>query len=140
MAYPTRPAPAPGELPPLDLRILASPIRQRRDPRFWVGGVFAIFVMSMLWAPLLRAHHPMGEVPLNRVHAVEELPPAMRPCYALALAGDANAMRTVGAMYCNGLTVPKDLREGIRWYRWAAAAGDPDAARDLADLGITLRN
>ena len=38
----------------------------------------------------------------------------------------------------NGLNVPQDTREGIRWYRKAAAAGSVAAAKDLEQLGLPV--
>jgi TPR repeat protein len=45
-------------------------------------------------------------------------------------------MRMLGTMYYNGLNVQQDTREGIRWYRKAAAAGSVAARKDLEQLGI----
>ena len=37
----------------------------------------------------------------------------------------------------NGLNVPQNTKEGIRWYRKAAAAGSVAAKKDLEQLGLT---
>jgi hypothetical protein len=66
----------------------------------------------------------------------KDIPPSLRPYYDRAMAGDASAMRMLGTMYYNGLNVPPDTREGIRWYRRAAAAGSVAAGRDLEQLGL----
>jgi hypothetical protein len=58
----------------------------------------------------------------------------MRPAYEKALAGDPNAMRYLGVCYVNGLGVPADRAEGLKWYRRAAAAGSAAAQRDLQAL------
>jgi TPR repeat protein len=47
-------------------------------------------------------------------------------------------MRMLGTMYYNGLNVPQDTKEGIRWYRKAAAAGSVAAAKDLEQLGLPV--
>jgi TPR repeat protein len=40
-------------------------------------------------------------------------------------------------MYYNGLNVPQDSKEGILWYRKAAAAGSVAAKKDLEQLGLS---
>jgi len=45
-------------------------------------------------------------------------------------------MRMLGTLYYNGLNVPQDRDEGIRWYRKAAAAGSVAARKDLEQLGL----
>jgi TPR repeat protein len=50
------------------------------------------------------------------------------------LAGDPNAMRYLGVCYVNGLGVPVDRSEGLKWYRRAAAAGSSAAQQDLLAL------
>ena len=37
--------------------------------------------------------------------------------------GDAAAQHTLGIMYANGLGVPQDDAEAVRWYRLAAEQG-----------------
>jgi TPR repeat protein len=64
------------------------------------------------------------------------IPGSLRPYYDRARNGDASAMRMLGTMYYNGLNVPPDPKEGLRWYRKAAAAGSVAAAKDLEQLGI----
>jgi TPR repeat protein len=65
-----------------------------------------------------------------------EIPPALRQYYEQAHTGDARAMRMLGTLYYNGLNVPQDRDEGIRWYRKAAAAGSVAARKDLEQLGL----
>jgi TPR repeat protein len=43
-------------------------------------------------------------------------------------------------MYYQGLNVPQDIQEGVRWYHLAAAAGSLEAIRDLERLGLPLSN
>jgi len=66
----------------------------------------------------------------------KEVPPALRQYYEQARTGDARAMRMLGTLYYNGLNVPQDRDEGIRWYRKAAAAGSVAARTDLEQLGL----
>lgn len=54
---------------------------------------------------------------------------AWRP---LAEAGDANAQYNLGAMYSDGLGVPKNDAEAVRWYRMAAEQGHAEAQAALA--------
>jgi len=76
--------------------------------------------------------YPSGESPL----AQEEIPPVLRPYLDRAGQGDPSAMRMLGTMYYNGLNVRKDRKEGIKWYRKAAAAGSVAAKKDLEQLGL----
>ncbi len=63
-----------------------------------------------------------------------EVPPALRSYHEKAEKGDAAAMRMLGAMYYNGLNVPRNKREGLKWYRKAAEAGSSAAAKELRAL------
>jgi len=63
-----------------------------------------------------------------------EVPPALRSYHEKAEKGDAAAMRMLGAMYYNGLNVPRNEREGLKWYRKAAEAGSSAAAKELKAL------
>ena len=65
-----------------------------------------------------------------------EIPPALRPYYDGAQAGDVSAMRMLGTMYYNGLNVRKNKPEGLRWFRQAAAGGSVAAQKDLEQLGL----
>jgi len=51
-----------------------------------------------------------------------------------AKAGDANAMRMLGAMYYYGLDVPLDRDRGLAWYRKAAERGSEVARAELSRL------
>jgi len=56
------------------------------------------------------------------------LPPDVQAYLDRAKAGDTHAMRMLGALYLQGLNVPKDREQGLYWYRKAAETGS-DAAR-----------
>jgi len=56
------------------------------------------------------------------------LPPDVQAYLERAKAGDTHAMRMLGAMYLQGLNVPRDREKGLYWYRKAAEMGS-DAAR-----------
>ena len=63
-----------------------------------------------------------------------EVPPALRSYLEKAEKGDAAAMRMLGVMYYNGLNVPKNEAEGLKWYRKAADAGSAAAQKELKAL------
>ncbi len=62
---------------------------------------------------------------------VVEVPPALRSYVEKADKGDAAAMRMLGVMYYNGLNVPKNEQEGLKWYRKAADHGSKAAQKEL---------
>lgn len=62
---------------------------------------------------------------------VGEIPPALRSYFEKAQKGDAASMRMLGVMYYNGLNVPRNEPEGLRWYRKAAEAGSQAAQKEL---------
>lgn len=64
--------------------------------------------------------------------AAEAVPSAAKVYLQQAKTGDTHAMRMLGAMYYNGLDVPKDRGKGLYWYRLAAEKGS-DAARSELD-------
>ena len=49
-------------------------------------------------------------------------------------AGCILGMVNLGAMYENGLGVPKNVAQAIEWYRRATAAGSQEAAQALTRL------
>lgn len=120
------------EPPDLELRILAPPRPGRRDPRWYIGGVLALFFVMIAVGPYLH-EHPRQPLP-GALRSQEDVPSALRPYYDRALAGDASAMRTLGSMFCTGQNVPRDTEAGICWYRLAATAGDPGALKELEKL------
>lgn len=54
-----------------------------------------------------------------------------------ARGGDTMAMSLLGVCFQNGLGVPKDAAEAVKWYRKAADAGD---TRAMHDLGVCYAN
>ena len=116
--------------------VLASAAAGRagsRALRSWIGGGVAVLLLAGAAASYLRGPGSAGDL---AGHAAPDIPPSLRPYYDRAQDGDASAMRMLGTMYYNGLNVPQDTREGIRWYRKAAAAGSVAAAKDLEQLGL----
>jgi TPR repeat protein len=109
-----------------------------RRLRSWIGGIIAVLILAGAALSYLRDRPSAvpGTEPLGLFGAAKPIPPNLRPYYDRAMAGDASAMRMLGTMYYNGLNVPQDTKEGIRWYRKAAAAGSVAAGKDLEQLGL----
>ena len=126
--------PIPIQVPPLQPRTSA----RIRAWRTWLGGIVAVLILAGAAASYLRDRPSPGSGLLGESPAVLDIPAAMRPYYDRARTGDVSAMRMLGTMYYNGLNVPQDTREGIRWYRKAAAAGSVAAAKDLEQLGLPV--
>jgi TPR repeat protein len=49
---------------------------------------------------------------------------ALKEWLPLARQGDGEAQASIGILYAEGLGVPKDEKEGVRWYRLAAEQGN----------------
>jgi TPR repeat protein len=56
---------------------------------------------------------------------VDAQAPDLEEMRALAEQGDANAQYNLGVSYANGLGVPEDDAEAVRWYRLAACPVQP---------------
>jgi TPR repeat protein len=115
------------------------PSRRRYWPsrrRYWIGGIVAVLILAGATWSYLRDRPSSAPELLGGPRGTKDMPPALRPYYDRAVAGDPIAMRMLGTMYFNGLNVPQDTREGIRWYRKAAAAGSVAAGKDLEQLGL----
>ena len=63
-----------------------------------------------------------------------QIPPALRSYFKKAQEGDSAAMRMLGVMYYNGLNVPRNEQEGLKWYRKAAESGNKTAQKELMAL------
>jgi TPR repeat protein len=100
--------------------------------RSWIIGAIAVLILAGAAVSYLRG--PGSGAPSS--HAAPDIPPSLRPYYDRAQDGDASAMRMLGTMYYNGLNVPQNSREGIRWFRKAAAAGSVAAQKDLEQLNL----
>jgi hypothetical protein len=112
------------------------PARPRRL-RNWIGGIVAVLILAGAALSYLRERPSApGAGLLGGTRAEKDIPPTLRPYYDRAVTGDPSAMRMLGTMYYNGLNVPQDTKEGIRWYRKAAAAGSVAAGKDLEQLGL----
>jgi TPR repeat protein len=113
------------------------PIPPRPRLRYLIGGIIAVLILAGAALSIYR-EHPSGSGTglLDGARPEKNIPPTLRPYYDRAVTGDASAMRMLGTMYYNGLNVPQDTREGIRWYRKAAAAGSVAAQKDLEQLGL----
>jgi len=75
-------------------------------------------------------------IPQSPESPAPEIPPALRSYLDKAEKGDPAAMRMLGVMYYNGLNVPRNEREGLKWYRKAADAGSKAAQKELKQMGV----
>jgi len=107
---------------------------RRRTGWYWAGGLAAVLIIAGVAASFLRNAPAPAAGPAEA--AEKAMPPSLRPYYEKAKTGDVNAMRMLGTLYYNGLNVPQDTQEGIRWYRKAAKAGSVAARKDLEQLGL----
>jgi hypothetical protein len=122
--------PIPVGVPPMPPELR----RRRRALATWGGGAVAVLILAGAVVSYLRMR-PAPAVPGEEA-VRPDVPPALRPYLDRAQAGDPSAMRMLGTMYYNGLNVTQDTREGLRWYRKAAAAGSVAARKDLEQLGL----
>jgi TPR repeat protein len=115
----------------------AAPAPRSRFLMFFIG-LLAVLVLGAALGLFFLGNGPRlpGSLQDGGTSPEREVPPALRPYYDRAGTGDASAMRMLGTMYYNGLNVRKDTKEGIRWYRKAAAAGSVAARKDLEQLGL----
>ncbi len=99
-----------------------------------VLGVVVYLVLSRLPVPPPSASTPSPRPAVVVPHAGEALPASVQGYVDKAQAGDVNAMRMLGAMYYNGLNVPRDPVKGLAWYRKAAEQGSMAARAELDKL------
>lgn len=119
--FDTQPVPVPVCDPPAPRRKLGA----------WAAGAGAVLIIAGTAASYLHVR----PAPAAQGGAGPQIPATLRPYYDRAQNGDPSAMRMLGTMYYNGLNVAQDTREGLRWYRKAAAAGSVAAKKDLEQLG-----
>lgn len=96
-----------------------------------LGGVAVLAGLVLLLSSPGQAVHP---VKAAAAAPEAEIPGPARAYLDQAKAGDANAMRMLGAMYYYGLDVPPDRAKGLYWYRKAAEAGSEVARTELSRL------
>ena len=101
-------------------------------PLALVGVLVVLGAAAYLWFG--RGAAPLPPPFLAEAVSPESVPKAARVYLEQAKAGDARAMRMLGAMYYNGLNVPKDRAKGIYWYRMAAEKGSDAARIELSQL------
>lgn len=90
-------------------------------------------VLARMW---IARVHSRGRMTFQRDDArarsiASELLPAVR---SLAAAGDVEALFLMGTAYDEGLGVPVDHPEAMRWYRRAAARGHVLAAHNVGNM------
>lgn len=154
-----RTGPLPPPPPPDAVMVAPSPYATHEMPPaaprsrkgLWFAVAAAVLVAGSLGALALLRPSLLGlggpetgasAPPAEAVAASEapapdleaEVPPALRSYHEKALKGDANAMAVMGTMYYNGLNVPADRAEGLKWLRRAAEQGNAAAKKQLAQL------
>ena len=98
-----------------------------------LGGVIVLGGTALL----LSSRGPAVPPPKIQAAPSEQVAPAAaQPYLDRAQAGDAKAMRMLGAMYYYGLDVPQDREKGLLWYRKAADAGSEVARAELSRLEV----
>ena len=75
----------------------------------------------------------MGVLRLICVDRNEE---AMNTLIRLAEQGNEQGQYELGKCYEEGFGVEKDMAEAVKWYRKAAAQGEPNAKAALKNLGL----
>jgi hypothetical protein len=118
-----------------ETRIIAPMARPSRTKN-WVFGILAVLILGGTLGYYFL--NPSGELPAMLQAKSEEIPPVLRPYLDKAAQGDSGSMRMLGTMYYNGLNIPQNRKEGIKWYRKAAEAGSVAAKKDLEQLGLSV--
>jgi hypothetical protein len=130
------------EIPPDQL-----PASRKRRLPLWAWGALAVLVLGLgfggvyalqpQWLGIRpQESEPATEPPPTTGAKTEEapapeIPQALRHYFDEAEKGDAAAMRMLGVMYYNGLNVPRNEAEGLKWYRKAADHGSKAAQKEL---------
>jgi hypothetical protein len=110
-------------------------------PKPWGWKLPLALALGALLVAGAAAYQFLGKAPvplpppfLTEPNPSESVPQAAKVYLEQAKAGDARAMRMLGAMYYNGLDVPRDREKGIYWYRLAAEKGSDAARKELSQL------
>lgn len=101
-------------------------------PAVLVGVV--VLAAAASYAVLTQAPSPQASRAEWAVSPPEKIPPEVQVYLDQAKAGDTHAMRMLGAMYLQGLNVPKDREKGLYWYRKAAEKGSDAARTELRQI------
>ncbi len=143
----------PGDVPPIRLQKLDLPAEaegrtQKGELRSsgskgsgWKLsiGLGTLVVLGVV-AYVLISRRPVSQpvAPATRGTTIpggpEQVPPSAKVYFEQAQAGDAHAMRMLGAMYYYGLNVPADRDRGLYWYRKAAEKGSDTARAELSKI------
>jgi hypothetical protein len=103
-----------------------------------LGALAVLGGAAYLWFGRARAPLPppflVEATAPESVPKPESVPREVQVYLDQAKAGDARAMRMLGAMYYNGLNVPRDREKGLSWYRMAAEKGSDAARKELGNL------
>jgi len=109
-------------------------------PKIWIflsGALLGAGILGTVYAlwPEVYETEPKAPKPIRSVAKTFEVPASLKKYYNNALQGDAASMRILGVMYYQGLNVPKNREEGLRWYRMAAKSGSAIAGKELKEMG-----
>jgi TPR repeat protein len=121
------------------LKLVLRPQAPRRSRWLLPVGLAGLLVLAAA-AYGLRSRQPSPQTPgepgvgMTQGGGTEPVPPAAQVYLEQAQAGDAHAMRMLGAMYYYGLNVPQDRDKGLYWYRKAAEKGSDAARAELSKL------
>ena len=104
-----------------------------------LGSLLALGAVTFLFLPRQHVQEPLSLPPMTAsnqgsLDRNESLPPDVQVYMERAKAGDTHAMRMLGAMYLQGLNVPKDREKGLYWYRLAADKGSDAARSELSQI------
>lgn len=104
-----------------------------------LGGLLVLGTVAFLFFSRGHAPEPPSLLPgatsaKGSPSRNESLPPDVQVYMDQARAGDTHAMRMLGAMYLQGLNVPKDREKGLYWYRLAADKGSDAARSELSQI------
>lgn len=89
--------------------------------------------LSRMWLARVHSTGRMG-FPEDPEHARALAGDALPEVRHLAAQGDVEALFLMGTAYDEGLGVPVDYAEGLRWYRRAAAGGHVLAAHNVGNV------
>jgi hypothetical protein len=117
--------------------VMPAPHTSHRALWWGLGGLLGLSLLAgglLLW----QRKGAFGVALTRREPRMVGLSAVLQPYADRAARGDTAAMRMLGTMYYNGLSVNKDKEEGRRWYRMAAEAGDAQAQRELSQMEAVL--
>ena len=127
-AFPSAGADAEPSVPSADTQPVLPVAETRRHVMPLVLGIVALVCLGAWWLVASRpsqtetdAQTPTGSEETAEIAALR----------VDANAGDADSQYSLAVMYANGLGVPQDAAEAVRWFRLAAEQGHASAQSSL---------